>query len=143
MPWKIPWLSRRQKLPHDFRNDILDMIKANTMYVKSSILFIDSNCGSYGNYLIRFSTNFIGNGMGLKMIIKCNDIILNVNKEKEECIICTEETETNIKCCKKHICVDCIEKIKETSETFSCPHCRRTPETNKTVVLKNQDFDFF
>ena len=143
MPWKIPWLSRRQKLPYDFRNDILNMIKANTMYVKSSILFWESNYGSYGNYLIQFSTNFEGNGMSLKMNIKCDDIVLDVHEEKDECIICTEDTDTTIKCCKKPICVNCIEKIKETSNNFSCPHCRRTSDTHKTVTLHNPDFDFF
>jgi len=97
----------------------------------------------YGNYMIKFSTNWGGGGWGLHMSIKNDDVILNINEETEECIVCTEEIKTTISCCKKPICMDCVKKIRETTDVFSCPHCRRVPNNNKCVVLRDPDFDYF
>lgn len=137
------WFSKPKTKQYDYKRNILSRIKANTMYVKSSILFRETEYHWYGNYMIMFSTSCGDGGWGLHMSIKNDDVILSTSEEIEDCVVCTEEINTTIKCCKKPICIDCVQKIKQTSGTFACPNCRRHPNNNKCVVLRDPDFDYF
>ena len=136
------WFCKPKTKPYDYKQDILSRIQSNTIYVKSGIPFRENDFHWYGNYMILFSSSW-GGESGLHLNIKNDDVILNESECTDECIVCTEEIKTTISCCKKPICMDCVKKIRETTDVFSCPHCRRVPKNDKCVVLRKPEFDYF
>lgn len=133
---------RPKTKPYDYKQDILSRIQSNTMYIKSGIPFREMDFHWYGNYMILFSSSW-GGESGLHLNIKNNDVILKETQTTDECIVCTEEIKTTITCCKKPICMDCVQKIKQISGTFACPNCRRVPNNDRCVVLRDPEFKYF
>ena len=131
------------RVEYDYRHDILSVIKSNTMYIKSAILFKDDNNYQYGEYSLKFSSTFETGRIGLCINVH-NYNVLKDAETVDECIICTEETKTCVKCCKKHICHCCISKLNQNDgNLYKCPHCRQVPILSKRVVLKDNDLDIF
>ena len=59
--------------------------------------------------------------------------ISNLTSEVEECKICFNEIKFSTYCrqCSLLMCFDCFNKIKESSDFFSCPQCKYTPKQIK------------
>lgn len=56
--------------------------------------------------------------------------LLNESEEKEDCVVCTEETCESIICCNQPICKKCLKEIQiHNPDNFSCPMCRKNLNT--------------
>jgi len=139
------WTKLFSKKPkqYDPIEHILEHIRFNTNYVKSGILFRDNYYINFDICSIKFYTDIKSNKFVLTMnIINSKNVL--VASEDNECIICNEQTNTAVNCCKKNMCQECINKWRETcQECFICPHCRKNHNGNKHVLFSDSDLDTF
>ena len=69
-----------------------------------------------------------------------NNLTTN-GEDKNDCVVCTENTQDLIICCNQPVCKKCLKKIqKHQPENFRCPMCRKNLNTYTTeFTLTKED----
>ena len=72
------------------------------------------------------------------------DTLVNENAIEDECVVCTNETNQTINCCKQTICLACLKEIKSRCDKedmpFCCPVCRRDLDNSVTNYRFDKEF---
>ncbi len=72
------------------------------------------------------------------------DTLINENSIEDDCVVCTNETNQTIKCCKQTICLNCLKEIKSRCDkenmSFCCPICRKDLDNSVTTYKFDKEF---
>lgn len=132
----------KQKNTIPIENLLLHICETTTPMVNAGVLCFGSSLIQYGGHEYQYSTTYEGSTikLNIQVINKLESLIYKV-EEKNECVVCTEDTHEKITCCKQDICLKCLKEIKKTCEQenmdFCCPVCRKNLNNSKT----NYEFD--
>ena len=129
--------------PYDPLEDILKHIRYNIQYIKASLLFQSNTYQNFEICSIKFFSEIKSNRFVLVMdIINSKNVLISA--ENNECIICNEKTDTAVKCCKKNMCQECVNKWRNTcGDCFVCPHCRKNHHEKKYISFNDSDIQTF
>ena len=97
----------------------------------------------HGGWNFKYRTDFMENhNMGLIIDVKypLNNLTTQ-GEDKNECVVCNENTNDSIICCKQPVCKKCLKDIqKHQPDNFCCPMCRKNLDTyTKTFTLTKED----
>lgn len=90
-----------------------------------------------------YNTDFTKNHT-LALIINVKYPLNNLTiqgEDKDECVVCNENTRELIVCCKQPVCKKCLKKIqKHNPDNFCCPMCRKNLDihTTKFILTKEE-----
>lgn len=118
----------------------------NTMpMVNAGVLCFGTSLIEYGGRKCKYSTHLEGNNTTLTIFVMDEiETLLYTGEEKNECVVCTNDTDQLITCCRQSICLKCLKEIKKRSCNdddaaiqFNCPVCRK--DLNNSVSTYNFD----
>lgn len=129
---------RKQKNIIPIENLLLYICEGTIPMVNAGVFCFGSSVGSYGGHKYQYSTEYEGGNIKLNIyVINTLESLIYKVDEKNECVVCTEETHEKITCCKQDICLKCLKTLKKTCEQedmdFCCPVCRKNLKNSKTL----------
>jgi hypothetical protein len=126
----ISWFLNK-KINYKVCNTTLEFIKNNNNIELSNIFKL-----IFPNYYCKIIDNKIISNKFISNIIKDNvldDKKYIIHEYIDECLICIEKNEYNIKLeCNHKFCRDCYIELKK------CPMCLRNIDINKIILIKNE-----
>tara|TARA_B100000123_G_C25642046_1_gene389251 strand:+ start:180 stop:698 length:519 start_codon:yes stop_codon:yes gene_type:complete len=132
----------KQKKVIPIENLLLHICETMKPMVNAGVTCFGSTIRIYGGHEYQYTTTYEGGNykLNIEVINKLESLIYEVD-EKNECVVCTEDTHEKITCCKQDICLKCLKEIKKTCEQenmdFCCPVCRKNLNNSRT----NYEFD--
>ena len=97
----------------------------------------------YGGWNFTYRTEFMNNSMVLNINVKYPmNSLTTQGEDKNECVVCNENTNDLIICCKQPVCKKkCLKDIqKHQPDNFCCPMCRKNLDTyTKKFTLTKED----
>ena len=131
----LKWLTNRRNTKNITKEvDELELLQyiCNRYYfmLTARIVSLPKDYSTYNGWVYQAKIT-INKGTPTIIIDVLDNISSLTNKTeiKEECVVCDNLVNENIKCCGQRVCSECLVKIKETSKSneleFKCPMCRK------------------
>lgn len=124
---------------------LLSLCESYNHIINAGVISFSNGFYKSAGWEYRVVSNYENSRIVLVINIKNKiDTLVNENVIEDDCVVCTNETNQTIKCCKQTICLKCLKEIKSRCDkedmSFCCPVCRRDLDNSVTNYKFDKEF---
>ena len=126
-------------------NILLLLCDYNTPMINADVIRFSNGFVNYDGWECDISSTYVNDNTILRINVKNKlDTLIIENNDHDECVVCTNDTNQTVKCCKQSVCLSCLKQIKKTCDkedmSFCCPVCRKDLDNSVTTYRFDKDF---
>ena len=143
--WCIPKKEKETRKKKSLEEILLVLCESSIPMINAGVISFSNRFYKSEDWEYSVVSSYENNSIVLKIDIKNEiDTLINENDIEDDCVVCTNETNQTIKCCKQTICLTCLKQIKSRCDKedlgFCCPVCRKDLDNSVTNYRFDKEF---